>query len=72
MGNIRTREKVRDGFLGDLPDDLQTKVMNIHKLIKDAVSNTLENSTYDDLKESRWAMSCIDDFCAMPKDKTEI
>ena len=72
MGNIRAREKVRDGFLGDLPDDLQTKVMNIHRLIKDAVSSTLENSTYDDLKESRWAMSCIDDFCAMPKDKTEI
>lgn len=72
MGIIKTKEKVRDGFLGDLPQDLQTKVMNIHKLIKTTVKDLLDNDNYSDLKESRWAMTCIDDFCVMPKDKSDI
>lgn len=72
MSITKTREKVRDGFLGDLPDDLQSKVMNIHKLIKAAVHDILEDNNYADLKESKWAMSCIDEFCAMPKDKGDI
>lgn len=67
-----SKEQVRDGFLGDLPEDLQTKIMNIHKLIKDAVDDTLDDPNYEDLKSSRWAMSCIDDFCVMPNDKSEI
>lgn len=72
MGINRTREKVRDGFLGDLPQDIQSKVMNIHKIIKKAVDDLLEDDNYSDLKESRWAMTCIDDFCVMPKDKSDI
>lgn len=72
MAITKTREKVRDGFLGDLPEDLQSKVMNIHKLIKDSVRATLEDNNYADLKESKWAMSCIDEFCIMPKDKSDV
>lgn len=72
MGIIKTKEKVRDGYLGDLPQDLQTKVMNIHKLIKTTVKDILDDPNYSDLKESRWAMSCIDDFCVMPKDKSDV
>lgn len=72
MSITKTREKVRDGFLGDLPDDLQSKVMNIHKLIKNTVHDILDDPNYADLKESKWAMSCIDEFCAMPKDKSDI
>lgn len=66
---ITNKEQVRDGFLGDLPEDIQTKVMNIHKLIKDTVNDLLDNNNYRDLKDSSWAMSCIDEFCVMPKDK---
>lgn len=72
MGITKTKEKVRDGFLGDLPQDLQTNVMNIHKLIKTTVDDLLDNKNYSDLKDSSWAMSCIDDFCKMPKDKSDI
>lgn len=72
MSITKTREKVRDGYLGDLPEALQTKVMNIHKLIKDTVHDLLDNSNYEDLKSSNWAMSCIDEFCVMPKDKSEV
>lgn len=67
-----SKEQVRDGFLGDLPEDLQSKIMNIHKLIKDTVDDILDDPNYEDLKSSRWAMTCIDDFCVMPNDKSEI
>lgn len=72
MGITKSKEKVRDGYLGDLPQDIQTKVMNVHKLIKKSVDDLLDDPNYADLKESRWAMTCIDDFCVMPKDKTDI
>lgn len=68
----KSRDKVRDGYLGDLPEALRTKVMNIHKLIKSTVDDLIEDPNYDDLKSSRWAMSCIDEFCAMPKDRTDV
>ncbi len=68
----KTRDKVRDGYLGDLPEPLRVKVMNIHKLIKSTVDELIEEANYDDLKSSRWAMSCIDEFCAMPKDQSDV
>lgn len=72
MGIVNKKEKVRDGYLGDLPEDLQSKVMNIHKLIKNTIHDLLDDPNYEDLKESSWAMSCIDEFCVMPKDKGEV
>lgn len=72
MAISRSRDKVRDGYLGDLPEPVRTKVMNIHKLVKSTVDSIIEDANYDDLKASRWAMSCLDDFCVMPKDKSDI
>lgn len=72
MGIANKKEKVRDGYLGDLPEDLQSKVMNIHKLIKNTIRDLLDDPNYEDLKESSWAMSCIDEFCVMPKDKGDV
>lgn len=72
MAVSRSRDKVRDGYLGDLPEPIRTKVMNIHKLIRSTVDSIIEDANYDDLKASRWAMSCLDDFCVMPKDKSDI
>lgn len=72
MAISRSRDKVRDGYLGDLPEPIRTKVMNIHKLIRSTVDSIIEDTNYDDLKSSRWAMSCLDDFCVMPKDKSDI
>lgn len=69
---VTVSKKVRDGYLGDLPEDLQTKVMEIHKIIKKAIDDTLAKEGYEDLKSSRWAMSCIEDFGAMPKDKSDV
>lgn len=67
-----SKEKVRDAYLGDLPEALRAKVMAIHKLIKDTVNGLIEEDNYQDLRSSSWAMSCIDEFCAQPKDKADI
>lgn len=68
----KNKEYVRDGYLGDLPEYIQKYVMNIHKMIKGTVNSLLDDNNYNDLKDSRWAMSCIEDFCVMPKDNDEI
>lgn len=72
MAMSRSKEKVRDGYLGDLPPDIQKKVMEAHKLIVSLVRDLIDEEPYSDLKDSSWAMSCIDEFCAMPKDKDQI
>lgn len=58
--------KVRDGYLSDLPEDIQNKVMNISKIIKDKINELVEDPNYIDLKSSGWAMSCIDEFKTVP------
>lgn len=68
----KNKEYVRDGYLGDLPEYIQNYVMNIHKMIKGTVNSLLDDNNYNDLKDSRWAMSCIEDFCVMPKDNDEV
>lgn len=72
MAISRSKEKVRDGYLGDLPPDIQKKVMEAHKLVVSLTRELLDEEPYSDLKDSSWAMSCIDEFCAMPRDKDQI
>lgn len=72
MAISRSKEKVRDGYLGDLPPDIQKKVMEAHKLVVSLVRELLDEEPYSDLRDSSWAMSCIDEFCAMPRDKDQI
>lgn len=72
MAVSRSKEKVRDGYLGDLPPDIQKKVMEAHKLVVSLARELLDEEPYSDLKDSNWAMSCIDEFCAMPRDKDQI
>ncbi|MCM1235592.1 MAG: hypothetical protein NC489_36295 [Ruminococcus flavefaciens] len=72
MAISKSREKVRDGYLGDLPPEIQKKVMEIHKLVVKTIRDFLDEDSYQDLKNSSWAMSCIDDFCVMPKDKDQV
>lgn len=67
-----TKEQVRDGYLNDLPEKIRTQIMDIHKMIKAQVDEFIDLPVYDDLTKSRWAMSCIDEFLTMPKDKTDI
>lgn len=66
-----SREKVRDGYLKDLPEPVQKKVFEINKLIVNTVNELLDDKHYQDIKSSRWAMSCIDEFCQKPAGKSE-
>lgn len=68
----RNKSKVRDGYLSDLPEDIQKNVMECHKIIVKAIDALLDDSNYEDLLDSRWAMSCIDDFKVMPSGKGQV
>lgn len=59
-------DKVRDGYFKDLPEEIQNKVMNISKIVRDKINDLLNDPNYEDLKSSRWAMSCIDEFILQP------
>lgn len=61
------KEYVRDGTLSDLPSEVQAQVMNITKMIANTLRDIVNNNPdYTDLKDSRWAMSCVDEFCTKP------
>ena len=65
-------EKVIDGYLGDLPENLQSDVMEIHKLVIKTVDEILNTRDYSDLKNDKWAKEQLEEFCAMPADKSDI
>lgn len=65
-------EKVIDGYLGDLPENLQSDVMEIHKLVIKTVNEILNTRDYSDLKNDKWAKEQLEEFCAMPADKSDI
>lgn len=63
MANAKGKDKVREGFFTDLPEDIQKKIIVANKIISDEVNDILKNNFhYQDLLESRWAMSCLDEF----------
>lgn len=70
--NNNKKEKARDGYLKDLPEDLQSKVMNVNKIVVDAVNALLNDPAYTDLKSSSWAMTCIEDFKKAPSANDDI
>lgn len=69
---IKNREKARDGFFVDLPEDLQDKIVIINRLISSKVKEKIDDEHYEDLKSSNWAMSCLDDFMSTPSGKNEV
>lgn len=71
-GNKKVKETVRDGYFCDLPEDLQRKVIDANKIISNVIDETLNDPAYADLKDSNWAMSCIDDFRTAPTAKGEV
>lgn len=72
MGIIRTKQQVRDGFLRDLPEDIQKKVMGVNKLVAAEIDEKIDKEKYEDLTKSRWAMSCLDDFKTVPTATGEV
>ncbi len=66
------KKEVRDGFLGDLPEEIRDIVMNIHKMIVDGVRNEFKMKKYDYLWDQQWAKTMLDEFLVMPTDKNEV
>lgn len=65
-------EEVRDGFLGDLPEELRIKVMNIHKVIVDKTRAEFKLPKYDTINKTTWAKGWLEEFLAEPSDKNHI
>lgn len=63
------KEEIRDGYLGDLPEDLRIKVMAIHKMIVDACNSEIKRKLYDDIRDLPWAKEKLNEFLREPKDK---
>lgn len=66
------KEEVRDGFLGDLPEEIRVKVMNIHKLIVDTCNAEFKRNKYESINKQQWAKSMMDEFLTMPTDKNHV
>lgn len=62
MAITRNKQQVRDGYLKDLPEDIQNKIHGIHKIIIDNISSKVDDEHYEDLTKSKWAMSCLEEF----------
>ena len=66
-GNIL--EQIKDVYFKDLPDWLQSDLMEIHKIIVQGCHDEWQKSFYDDLRKSDWAKSMYDEFIEMPMGK---
>ena len=62
------KELVRDGFFGDLPEEIQLKIMNIHKLICSTCEEVWKDKAYNPIREEDWARTAIEEFCTQPAD----
>ena len=65
-----SRELVRDGYLGDLPVEVQSKIMEISKLVADNCYSTIKEKTYKDIADKGWAKTMLSEFLSTPKDKS--
>lgn len=61
-------EEIRDGYLGDLPENIQTNIMAIHKMIINACNAELKRKLYDDIRNLPWAKEMLNEFLREPKD----
>lgn len=66
-GNIL--EQIKDVYFKDLPDWLQSDLMEIHKIIVQGCHDEWQKPIYDDLRKNDWAKSMYDEFIEMPMGK---
>lgn len=71
MGRIKSKKQVRDGFLGDLPESVQNRVMAVHKLVVETTNSISKDKNYTDIMQTQWAKSMLDEFLTMPADKKQ-
>lgn len=72
MGIVKFKQSVRDGYLEDLPEAIQSKVISICKLVINKLNEKIKDEHYEDLTSSNWAMSCLDEFRTPPTMKGEV
>lgn len=63
------KEEVRDGYLSDLPEDIQKKLMDIHKIIVTKVREEFNLPKYKSINKAGWAKTWLEEFLAEPTSK---
>lgn len=63
---------VRDGYLKDLPNKIQSDLMSISKLISERINELLKDKKFNHLNENQWARSALDEFCTTPGAKSQV
>lgn len=71
MSRIR-KEEVRDGYFGDLSPALQSKLMEVHKIIVDNCNSTFKEKNYNSINNTPWAKQMLSEFETAPKDKFHV
>ena len=66
------KEEVRDGYLGDLPEEVRIKIMTVHKMISDAANSEFKKKKYNNINTQAWAKTMLDEFLTMPTDKNHV
>ena len=66
------KEEVRDGYLGDLPEEVRIKIMAVHKMISDAANSEFKKKKYNNINTQAWAKTMLDEFLTMPTDKNHV
>ena len=72
MGITKNKKLVKDIYFGDLPEDIRIKLMDIHKLIVNTCNDVIKDHNYDDIRDTAWAKSMLEEFLTMPIDRQNV
>ena len=48
----KKNEEVRDGYFYDIPEDLRTKILNIHKIVVDTCRSEFKLDKYNSINNT--------------------
>lgn len=68
----KKNEEVRDGYFYDIPEDLRTKILNIHKIVVDTCRSEFKLDKYNSINNTDWAKNWLETFLTPPSDKSII
>lgn len=66
------KEEVRDGSLTDLPENIQSMVLNIHKMIVDGCIDEFSDDKYSYMNKQQWAKQMLNELLAMPNNHNDV
>jgi len=72
MAISKATKQVRDVYLGDLPEDVRIRVMEVHKLVATTANTMFNSKNYEYLNTQQWAKTMLEEFLTVPSDRSEV